>query len=427
MSRCPYKPPEAPAPEKFWIAPGESAAALRQAHGDLVRLTLNNGKSVLCASGVEAHKTFLVDNLDALSNYEGWNQVGPTAVSIGRGVIFMDGPEHRWFRKLMTPAFAPASVASLVPVIHDIVARRLSRWPRDGLIGLYSETSDMTFHVAAAMVLGTKATEDVSELHDLYRDVMLRRDRRPAAAARRARLAQVLLPVIRARRASPAGDVLSQLICSGGPDGPLSDDQLVSHINTLMIAGHFTAAGLAAYLLLLLVTHPPYLERLVAEQRTHEATDMESLSRLRLLDNALMEAERLLAPIPHLPRKLVADMSFQGHELKSGEFLLCSVAGTHRDPELFDEPDKFDPDRFAPPRSERRRHLLGLAGFNVGPRRCLGTLLAQGMIKIMVNRILRGFTLTPEKEAFAPSISLPICHPTNSMPFRVTAYGTRLG
>jgi cytochrome P450 len=421
MSRCPFKPPEAAAPKDFWIAPGKSAAGLRQAHGDLVRLRLQNGKSVLCASGVDAHKTFLVENLDALSNYDGWNQVGPAAVSIGRGVIFMDGPEHRWFRRVMTPAFAPASVAALVPVIHDIVVRRLSRWPRDGVIGLYGETSAMTFHVAAAMVLGTEATEDVSELHDLYTDVMVQRDGRPAAPAQRARLAEVLHPIIRARRAAPAGDVLSQLICSGGPEGPLSDDALVSHINTLMVAGHFTAAGLAAYLLLLLAMHPAYLERLVAEQSAAEASDMQALSRLPLLDNALMEAERLLAPIPHLPRKLVTDISFQGHELKAGEFLLCSVAGTHRDPQLFDEPDRFDPDRFAPPRSERRRHLLGVAGFNVGPRRCLGTLLAQAMIKVMVHQILRGFTLTPERDAFAPSISLPICHPTNNMPFRVQA------
>jgi cytochrome P450 len=140
-----------------------------------------------------------------------------------------------------------------------------------------------------------------------------------------------------------------------------------------------------------------------------------------LLDLALMEAERVIAPVPHLPRQIVQDIAFEEHILPPGELLLCSVAGTHRDPNLFADPDRFDPDRFAPPRSERRGHPLALAGFSVGPRRCLGALMAQVLAKLAVNAILRRFVLTPEPAAYAPSVSLPICRPTNTMPFRVRA------
>jgi cytochrome P450 len=418
--------PEARLSQALFAEPGRTADELKRKHGPLTRLRLKSGASFLFATGVDAHKTFLVDHLDRVSNYEGWNWVGPSAVAIGKGIVFMDGEEHRWFRQAMTPGFQPAAVASYLPLIHDVVRARIASWPEDGVIGLYPEVSAMTFHVTAGIVLGMRDARRVGELHVLYRDVMLWRDPRPAIDAMRPALAAAVLATIRERMAEPAGDLLSQIIAAGGPDGrPLSEDEILSQVNTLMVAGHFTASALASYLLLMLHGHPSFFSQLVVEQDGANAEDMEGLSRMTLLDRALLEAERMIAPIPHLPRGVTQDIEFAGHTIRAGEFLFCSVAGTHRDERLYDDPHRFDPDRFAPPRNERRRDRLALAGFSVGPRRCLGTLLAQVMIKIIIHHIVRNFTFEPQREAYAPSVSLPICHPTNPMPVRVRARGAR--
>jgi cytochrome P450 len=147
---------------------------------------------------------------------------------------------------------------------------------------------------------------------------------------------------------------------------------------------------------------------------------MQALARLERLDNALMETERLMPPVPHLARRVVEDIEFQGHVLRPKEFVFCSISGTHRDPEIFADPDKFDPCRFAPPRSERRGQPLALAGFSVGARRCLGALLAQVSIKVLVHHILRGFVISAERDSY-PSVYRPVLRPTGPMTFRVQA------
>jgi cytochrome P450 len=411
--------PEAPFPPTFWFQPGQAVRDLRSTHGDVVRLQLKSGRKVVCASGVDAHRTFLVDNLDRLSNYHGWFRLVQTPASIGTGIIFMDGAEHRWFRRSLAPAFTTSAVAGYLPAIQDIVRRRLSTWPRDGMINLYPEISTMAFQVAAVAVFGTTPSDDVEELHELYRDLMLIKPN--TAAERRARLAPVVLPLIRARVEEQGDDMISQLVRSGGPEGALNEDELFAHANMLIVAAHFTASTLAAFLLLMLTSHPTVLETLLKDQPDTDDLDMDVLARMNVLDHALAEAERLFPPIPHLPRAITEDIEFQGHTLRAGEFLFCSVAGTHHDASIFAEPEKFDPARFAAPRNERRGQPLALAGFNVGPRRCLGALLGQVMIKVMVHHILRNFVLVPEPEAHAPANNFPMLHPTNAMPFRVKA------
>src|SRR5262249_7456127 len=157
---------EVPVPGSFWIEPGRTVGDPRRAHGDVFRLQLRTGRSVLCATGVEAHRAFLIDHLDQLSNHDAWFRLVPSTAAIGKGLIFMDGDEHRWFRRTYTSSFSPSALAGYVPAIQEIVLRRLLNWPKSGVIGMYDEISAMAFHVAAMLVFGKKPSDDVQELHD---------------------------------------------------------------------------------------------------------------------------------------------------------------------------------------------------------------------------------------------------------------------
>jgi cytochrome P450 len=403
-------------PADFWTEPGPSAAALRRAHGDVFQLTTTPTQEPFnCVTGVEAHKAFLIDNLERLSYFDPIIRMGFMPQATAGGLISMDsGEEHRWFRKVLTPCFSSAAITARLPVIHEVVSRRLSTWPSDGRIDLYREVSELAFHITAVFVLGTKASDDVTGLHDHFRDLIRNK---PGVAAL---VAKEFAPLIIARHKQPADDALSALIRAGGPNGPVTPKQILGHVNTLMVAGHYTTAGLGSYLLTLLVSHPDELAQVLEEQLAVEGTDMQALARLERLDNALMEAERLMPPVPHLMRRALEDIEIQGHVFHPGEFLFCSVAGTHRDPDIFADPDTFTPCRFAPPRSERRGQPLALAGFSLGARRCLGALLAQVSIKVIVNRVLRGFTLTAEQDKY-PTVYRPVLRPIGPMPFHTKA------
>jgi cytochrome P450 len=161
-----------PAPAGFWTEPGSSVAALRRAHGDLFRLNFPAAQTVNCAVGEAAHKTVLIDHQDRLSNYDPLIRMGFMPPATAGGLITMDpGAEHRWFRKVLTPPFSSASIASHLPLIHEIVSRRLRSWPRDGVIDLYAETAAIAFHVTSMFTLGKTPTDDVAGLLETYRDL----------------------------------------------------------------------------------------------------------------------------------------------------------------------------------------------------------------------------------------------------------------
>src|SRR5689334_13850598 len=97
--------PEAAQPADFWTEPGAASARLRQAHGDIVKLSAADGETWTWASGVAAHKAFLVEHLSDVSYLGGWQKLAPEITDIGEGIVFMDGPEHRWYRDVLRPFF----------------------------------------------------------------------------------------------------------------------------------------------------------------------------------------------------------------------------------------------------------------------------------------------------------------------------------
>ena len=407
---------------EFWTKPGQTVAEHRRKHGDIFRLAYSDTASFVCATGLDAHRSLLVENFDKMSHYEGWGRVSARFVKIGRGIIFQDGPEHRWSRKVMLPSFSPSMVERQIPLMHVVVRRRLAQWPQDGVIGLFEEINAITFEIAVAYMLGVTAPEQVDELHRLYSEVTSPSPNSRPIENVCAQLAIALHPIIRSRMQNPGDDVLSQVIVAGGPFGRvLSEVELAAQANTLIVAGHFTSAALCTKLLTMVCPNLGHMARLLEEQTAASANTMDDLANMPLLNSAITETERWLSPVPHLGRRVKEEFEFQGYRMRPGEYALCSVAGTHMDQSLFPDAERFDPERFAPPRNERGPHPLALAAFSVGPRRCLGAVLSGAMVKIIVHHVVRGFSLTLEPGANVVWQSPPVIRPRGPIPVRISA------
>jgi cytochrome P450 len=178
----------------------------------------------------------------------------------------------------------------------------------------------------------------------------------------------------------------------------VSDEQLRSHAEILLVAGYETTASLGAWVLYLLAAHPEYAERARVEAvqapPTGKAT-VEIYRRLLALDRALYEAERLYPPVPIVPRGLLRDVTFDSRLLEAGTLAFYSPAATHLLPALWSDPYRFDPDRFAPPREERRRAPFGLVGFGGGSRICIGLPFARLELLVLLTEALRRYRLSP--------------------------------
>jgi cytochrome P450 len=412
--------PEAENQGSFWTQAGAVVTQLRRAYGDLFRLRMPRG-TLICAVGLDANRAFLTENDEKLAYGSGWDHVAPAIAEMGRGVVFMDGPDHRWFRRVLMPAFSPAVVAAHVPLMHEIARARLSRWPKNGPINLYVEVNAITFDITAALVIGLRDEEKLRSLNLIFRQLTLRESVSGGRGEMQRRLAGAMLPLIRERMQAPANDAVSRMIRAAAAEGRwLSEDELLAQSNTLMVAGHFTSAGLCSYFLLHAAGHP-YTPRLREELLAHDAPDMDTLQGMTLLHHALLEAERFVSPVPHLPRGFASDMAFKDCVFKPGEIVVCSVVGTHMDETIYPAPEKYDPERFAPERRGERRDPLALTPFGAGFRRCIGALMAETMIKIIVHHVLRDFAIRPLKDAYATPVSMPILRPLNGMPVVVRA------
>ena len=127
-----------------------------------------------------------------------------------------------------------------------------------------------------------------------------------------------------------------------------------------------------------------------------EEPDIGAVKAMKVLGNALSEAERLYPPVANGPRGNTEAFTFNGYTVPAGQRVLYSIAASHLLPHVWHDPERFDPDRFAPPREEDKKHPYALVGFGGGPRVCIGLNFATAEIKAMAATILRRFDLTPE-------------------------------
>jgi cytochrome P450 len=334
--------------------------------------------------------------------------------TLGKGLLNMDDPEHARHRKMWNPAFTSASMEAYLPVIQRVIAERTRTWPQRGEVDVYHEAREITFDAAAAALAGFRTGAEVDHLRDLFytllhgfdpeRDVNWESFLGRALLARD-ELAGILRALIAERRAMPEEqqphDVVGMIVRARDESGAaLSDEQLLAHINILLVAGHETTTTLSAWVLYLLATQPEQRRRVEAELAallgdSEGAIPVEAVRAMKLLDNFIKEAGRLYSPVVNVPRGVVADFEFGGYRVPAGTPVRLALAAGHRLPHIFADPDAFDPDRFAPPREEDRRFPYALVTFGGGPRICIGINFANIETKIVAAHVLRNYRLEP--------------------------------
>ena len=359
---------------------------------------------VIYLVGPEANRFLLLSHRELFSHDLGWTPM--IGHMMGRGLLNMDGPEHDSQRKMMNPAFATRYMDRYLPIMNRVIEARIADWGERGSVDLYDEARKITFDVAAEALVGFAAGPQVDRFRELFvtllqgdPDARSEEDYFASSLAARDTLMPLLQEQIEARRQRPTQDILGMLVQARDDEGrALTDAQLLGHLNILLVAGHETSTSLSAWLLYLLSTHPAYLTRVrqeVAELLGDREPHLGAIKAMKVLGYALSEAERLYPPVANGPRGNTQAFTFSGYTIPAGQRVLYSVAASHLLPHVWRDPERFDPDRFAPPREEDKQHPYALVGFGGGPRVCIGMNFATVEIKAMAATILRRFELIP--------------------------------
>lgn len=177
----------------------------------------------------------------------------------------------------------------------------------------------------------------------------------------------------------------------------LNDQEVKEQVDTIMFEGHDTTAAGSSFFLSMMGCHPEIQEKVIQEldeifgDSDRVATFQDTLE-MKYLERCLMETLRMYPPVPLIARELKTDL-----KLASGDYTVpagCTVAVVtlklHRQPQIYPNPDVFDPDNFLPEKTANR-HYYAFVPFSAGPRSCVGRKYAMLKLKILLSTILRNF------------------------------------
>ncbi len=335
--------------------------------------------------------------LDNAANYEKPRLVKRIlAPTIGDGLLTSDGELWRSQRKIVAASFSPPAVDALVPVFGEVGERMAASWhagTRD--MALEATAATMTI-ISQALFSGderlttprsmdsiTAAMEGVGEARIL---VLLGLPLIPLTAkGRRGRAGQQFLRgtlgrIVEERLAGDApDDFVTQMIRALRERYPPEEALALAIDNaaTFYLAGHETTANATSWTLFILSEQPELQDQVAVEAAAalRVGLDSDFPDRLPLLRSVIEETLRLYPPVPRLDREAVAADRLGPHEIRAGDLVSIWPWIIHRHTKLWDDPDAFDPDRFAPGR-KHDRHRFQYLPFGAGPRTCVGARFA---------------------------------------------------
>lgn len=384
-------------------------------HGDAVRITIGP-KTLYLFNHPDHAKHILADNS---ANYHKGIGLAEARRALGDGLLTSEGELWRKQRKAIQPAFQHKRIAKQAGIVAEeagALVGRLSSRVGGGPVDVIGEMTGLTLGVLGRTLLDTELGDSAAIGHSfeavqdqaMFEAVTLsmvpswlplpgqRRFRQARAELRR--LADRLVAE-RLERPVPGGqDVLSRLIVSAGedPDPVAGRARTRDELITLLLAGHETTASTLGWTFALLDRHPEVWAKVHAEAVEvlgDRAPVYEDLHRLTYTARVVEEVLRLYPPVWLLPRVAQHDDEVGGYHVPAGADVVVCPYTMHRNPAFWDDPERFDPDRFAQDRTVDRPRYAYIP-FGGGPRFCVGNSLGMMEAAFVVAMVARELRLT---------------------------------
>ena len=320
----------------------------------------------------------------------------------GSGSVFaLDREEHRRRRRLLAPPFHGKSMKNYEAIIEEETLRETAKWPE----GQPFPTLPSMMHITLNAILRAVFGADGAELDELRRLI-------PPWVTLGSRLAALPKPKRSYGRYSPWGrldrwrrqydividkliaderadpnfaertDVLAMMLRSTYDDGSvMSRKDIGDELLTLLAAGHETTASTLAWAFERVTRHPDLLAALVAE------ADNE---RQELRQATILEVQRARTVIDFAARSIYPPVYRLGEwVIPRGYSMIVSIAQIHDNPNVFPDPERFDPQRYL----GTKPSTFAWIPFGGGTRRCVGAAFANMEMDVVLRTVLRHLTI----------------------------------
>jgi cytochrome P450 len=367
---------------------------------------------------------------------------------VGENSIFVaEGAEWRWQRRAAAPIFRPEAILSFVPVFAAMAGRQVERWKAassDGPVDAAAAMTRTTFDIIVETMLGGSASLDADRYsraltenfetipwHLIYTmfgvPEWIPFPNRSRAMRARDFLHRDMRRIIEMRRAKPAGqpDLLDQLLAARDPETGrrMSDAEVVNNLLTFIAAGHETTAVALTWTLWLLAKDQTSLQRAYDEVASVVGTGLLTaahLDRLLFCRQVISEAMRLYPAAPGIGRLPNAPMVLGGAQISARTRIHIPIFALHRNTQLWENPNAFDPDRFAADKVKARSRYAFLP-FGGGPRVCIGASFATIEAAAILAVLIRAFRFLPVAGHKPKPVARVTLRPAGGMPILVAA------
>lgn len=398
-------------------------------HGDIARLQLV--ERVLLLSHPDDVKHVLQDRH---TNYAKSYFYERMKLLVGEGLVTSDGAHWLRQRRLAAPAFHRERLRHLQGVMARRTVEMLGEWSHKGdghaidaaeemtrlTLGIAGETLFSVDLLGKAAEVGHAAAAALEITNQRGSQLFVTPQAIPTSQNRRFKQAlevldRVVFEVIARRRdtGETADDLLQMFLEAKDADTgeQMNERQLRDEVLTMLLAGHDTTANALSWTWHLLSLHPE-VERRVFEEVERvlggRVPGPADLAALTYTNQVIKESMRLYPPAWVIGRVAKEDDVIRGYHVPKGTTVMLSPYVVHRHPDFWDNPEGFDPDRFAP-EQEARRHKMAYFPFAAGPRMCIGSNFAlmelQTILPLVVQRyrlqLVPGALVEPE-----PTITL---------------------
>jgi cytochrome P450 len=401
--------------------------SLWREYGDVVQAKLG-GTTVVFFARPEAVQRILIDNRD---NYmRARMAVKSVANLLGDGLVTSEGAHWRRQRHFMQAPLATSAIPAYAPAMLAATRDLLASWDarvaaNDAEIQVWEEMSAFALDIVGRTVFGFDTRGDARDVGHTFTQILDYLSRHfygvlptltwlPTPDNRRLNrniqhLRTLLDRMVRSRRANPDtyafdADLLSVMLRARDEWGEgMLERHLRDEVMTLYLAGHTTTADLLAWVFYVLGRWPSVEAAVHAEladvlgSREPRLADLERLSFTRMVVD---ETLRMYPPIPFITKDARQADAVCGYRVPAGAMVLLCPYVTQRHPEVWPEPDRFDPYRFSP-ENAAGRHRFAMFPFSAGYHSCIGMSFAQQEAHLTVAAIAQRYRLV---ECPGPSV-----------------------
>lgn len=382
-------------------------------YGNVVRLEMGPQSLFLITHPDDVQRVLQDNNRNYSKGYE---SVAPV---IGNGLVTSEGGTWLRQRRLMQPAFHRSRIAAMADTMTRLTAATLERWERAATrnepIDVAQEMMRLTQAIIVETMFGQHIPADPDKVGRAFDDALAfmnqfmllpieRLQRFPTPTNIRFRRAIRFLDglvygMIEERRNSSEEreDLLSMLVHARDEETGegMSDRQMRDEIMTIYLAGHETTANALSWTWFYLSAHPDLRRRLEAEvdeaigDRAPTAENVRHLPYARMLFD---ETLRLMPPAWMFARRPTEPDQLGDHTIPAGATVMLSPYVTHHRPDVWENPEGFDPERFAPG-ADAERAKYAYFPFGGGPRLCIGNNFAFMEAQLIMAMVTQRFRL----------------------------------